>query len=354
MVYNNVFRDVGALSPYTHFRLIDPITLSGIAVAAGSALAGGANALSTNAANKRNIANQNELWEKEKAYQNWLNANGALIQKQSLQRAGFNPNSAFGTSANLQAPSPQKSDIQPTDFSFLSSAGSDVAHMIQQQPIIDAQVKNIEADTAKKSAETNNLNIDSLLKQTQNWSLRQKTPVEVKNIEKNTELLHEEMNRVKWDSKQIEANIELIKSKQANIDVDTSFLLDSYDTRLGMLTAAVSELQSRNALNIANAAVAFKSIEVMSHQIREIESRVSLNQKEWLYLDSQITNLCIDGDFKQFQYNIEKQFGKEKAKLILEQINEDILNTRSNMQWRPVGMMIGAVGAAAAVGNMLK
>lgn len=164
MIYNNVFRDVGTLSPYTPLRQIAPLVLAGIVSAAGSAIAGGANALSTNAANKRTIANQNELWEKQKAYQNWLNANGALIQKQSMQRAGFNPNAEFGTSANLQAPTPQKSDIQPTDYSLLSSVGSDVAQMIQQQPVVDATVQktNADAQLTKANADYQNIVNDRL------------------------------------------------------------------------------------------------------------------------------------------------------------------------------------------------
>lgn len=305
--------------------------------------------------NAENMDFQREMFAKKTAREDMLNANSALIQRQALEKAGLNPNiGSYGQlQTNVTQGTPSSQAYQAQNPFDAQSAGA-LANIVLQQPLIDAQVKNIQADTAKKTAETENVNVDTLLKQTQNWALKQKTPAEVENIKKNTALLHEEMNKVKWDAKQIEANIELIKSKQANIDVDTSFLLDTYDTRMGQLVASVSELQSRNSLNIAQASVAYKSIEVMSHQIREIESRVSLNQKEWLHLDQLITNLTIDGDFKQFQLNIEKQFGKEKAKLILEQINEDILNTRSNMQWRPVGMMIGAVGAGAAVGSLVK
>lgn len=305
--------------------------------------------------NAQNMDFQREMFARKSAREDVLNANSALIQRQALEKAGLNPNiGSYGQlQTNVTQGTPSSQAYQAQNPFDAQQAGV-LANIVQQQPLVDAQVKNIQADTQKKNAEAENIAVDTILKNTQNWALRQKTPAEVKQLEKNTELLHEEMNRVKWDSKQIEANIELTKSKQANIDVDTSFLLDSYDTRLGQLVASVSELQSRNSLNIAQACVAYKSIEVMSHQIKEIESRVSLNQKQWLYLDSQITNLCIDGDFKQFQLDIEKQFGKEKAMLILEQINEDILNTRSNMQWRPVGMLIGAVGAGAAVGNLVK
>lgn len=332
-------------------------------IAGGAMLAGTiANAVSNKSnqdeqarINKENMDFQREMFNRKSQREDMLNANSALIQRQSFEKAGLNPN--VGSYSSLQTGVDQgsaSSEAYKKQPFFNSEQAGPFIQAVQQQPLIDAQVKNIEADTQKKTVEAENVSVDTILKQTQNWALRQKTPAEVKNLEKNTELLNEEMNRVKWDEKQIEANIELIKSKQSNIDLDTSFLLDSYDTRLGQLTATVSELQSRNALNLANAAVAYKSIEVMSHQIREIESRVSLNQKEWLYLDTQITNLCIDGDFKTFQYNIEKKFGAAKAKLINDEINENILNTRSSMMWRPVGMMIGAVGAGAGVANVLK
>ncbi len=334
---------------------IIPALIAGGAMLAGTianAVTNSSNQEEQEKINQQNIDFQREMFRKKSQREDVLNANSALIQRQSLEKAGLNPNiGSYGqlqTGVDQGTPSSQAYQKQPF---FNSAQAAPLIQAVQQQPLIDAQVKNVQADTKKKQVEADNVSVDTVLKQTQNWALRLKTPSEVKNLEKNTELLYEEMNRVKWDSKQIEANIELIKSKQSNIDVDTSFLLDSYDTRLGQLTATVSELQSRNALNLANAAVAYKSIEVMSHQIREIESRVSLNQKEWLYLDTQITNLCIDGDFKQFQYNIEKMFGPAKAKLINDQINENILNTRSSMMWRPVGMMIGAVGAVAGVAN---
>lgn len=308
-----------------------------------------ANMYSQSSTNRKMLDNASELLSRQQSFQREMNRDMYSTYRHSLEGAGMNLNSQLGGYPNTSSPTATPPALTAPQMDLSSTAS-----LLQQQPLIDAQVKNIEADTNKKTVETENVSVDTLLKQTQNWALRQKTPAEVKNLEKNTEYLQEEMNRVKWDEKQIEANIELIKSKQSNIDVDTSFLLDSYDTRLGQLTATVSELQSRNALNIANAAVAYKSIEVMSHQIKEIESRVSLNQKEWLYLDTQITNLCIDGDFKQFQYNIEKKFGPAKAKLINDEINQNILNTRSSMMWRPVGMMIGAVGATAGVASVLK
>ena len=300
-------------------------------------------------ANQENMAFQREMFNRKAAREDMLNANSALIQRQSLEKAGLNPN--VGQYGQLQTGVAQGS---PSSSAYIAQSPFDgaqmgaLAQLLQQQPLVDAQAENIRADTLKKNAETNNINVDSILKETQNWSLRQKTPAEVKNLEQNTDLLHEEMNRVKWDSKQIEANIELIKSKQANIDVDTNFLLDTYDTRIGQLVATVSELQSRNQLNIAEAAVAYKSIEVMSHQIRDIESRISLNQKQWLYLDSEITNLCIDGDFKQFEYNIKKKFGDATAAAILENINEETLNLRSEEHWRPVSVVVGAAASAAS------
>lgn len=141
MVYHFYFDGLGSFTPYPSFKQIAPLVLAGLVAGAGSAIAGGANAVSTSVANKRNIDNQNALWNKQKAFQNFLNANGALIQKQSMLRAGLNPNAELGTYANLTAPSPSKSDVTPVNFDFLSSSGADVAKMIQQQPIVDATAR---------------------------------------------------------------------------------------------------------------------------------------------------------------------------------------------------------------------
>lgn len=119
-----------------------------------SAVATGANAISNSVTNSRNIRNQNMLWRQQQEQQNFLNANGALIKRQSLERAGLNVNADFGYSPALQASQPTPVQQQPMDFSAINSLGANVAQLLQQQPLIDAQKQ-------KTSEEARSLKIEN-------------------------------------------------------------------------------------------------------------------------------------------------------------------------------------------------
>ena len=302
--------------------------------------------------NQRNINNQWAMFRAQNNRQDYLNANQDLIKRQSLAKAGINVNSEFGgypnISTNPVSQAEQKAvQASPVDASLF-------AQMVQQAPLIEAQVKNINADTKKKEAETENTEMDTVLKDTQNWQIRTMTPAQRENLKEQSNLFKQEAEKARVSVSFIQKQIEKCQSEIANLDVQTSWLLDSYDNRLAQSAMQVAVLQSQGALNYAQSAVAYKSLQVMDKQMRLIESQISLNQEEWMKLNQEVSNLAIDGDYKQFQLNIEKQFGKEKAKLILENINEDIINKRSEMMWRPVGMLIGGVGAGAAAASVLK
>lgn len=144
-----VFRDVGDFFAHTHLKR-EPFTTAALIAGASALLGAGASAVSSNSINKKNIRNQNELWEKQKAYQNWLNANGALVQRQAQSRAGLNPNADFGTSAHLQTPSPSRADLQMPDFSAIPQGGQSVAQMIQQQPLINAQAQKTMSESKQQ------------------------------------------------------------------------------------------------------------------------------------------------------------------------------------------------------------
>lgn len=121
-----------------------------------------ANAFLQDYQNEKNRDFQEHMLDRQHEYQNELNANSALVQRQSLDRAGLNPNlmsgappygtaSVLGDSSSQQAP-----QVDPSVFSVL-------AQMEQQQPLIDAQAK-------KTMAEAESLEIENQRKKSEDMT----------------------------------------------------------------------------------------------------------------------------------------------------------------------------------------
>lgn len=115
-----------------------------------------ANAFVQDYQNEKNRDFQQHMLNRQQQYQNELNANSALVQRQSLERAGLNPNlmsgappygtaSALGDSSSQQAP-----QVDPSVFSVL-------AQIEQQKPLVEAQAR-------KDNAEAKSLEIENLRK----------------------------------------------------------------------------------------------------------------------------------------------------------------------------------------------
>ncbi len=289
--------------------------------------------------NRRNIDNQWNMFRAQNNRQDYLNSNQDLIKRQSLAKAGMNVNSEFGGYPNIATnniPLAEQKAVQkiPIDFSSF-------AQMLQQQPLVNAQVKNIEADTKKKEAETSNTEMDTVLKNTQNWQIQQLTPEQKKNLQEQSNLFKQEAEKARVSVPFIQKQMEKCQSEISQLDVNTSWLLDSYDSRLNQLAMQIAVMQSQNSLNVANAAVAYKSLQVMGTQMRLMESEISLNSQKWLELNQLVQNLAIDGNFKDFEYNIKKKYGETEAQKMLEFLNEKTLLLRSEQQWRPLTVLFG-------------
>lgn len=168
MLYNSIFRDVGVFSCISSHKGIDPITISGIAVAAGSLLSNLLGSKNQADINKANIQNQNDLFQKQKEYQNFLNANGTLIQRQALEKAGMNVNAEFGPAVNTTASVPQmaKQEAFIPDFNSALSFLSNVPSMKLQeeqaeyQHIINEREKHKDKAANNYILDSNDLNQD--------------------------------------------------------------------------------------------------------------------------------------------------------------------------------------------------
>lgn len=106
------------------------------------------NRYSQNRTNDENIENQWALFNAQKGYQDKLNANGALLQRQSMAKAGMNLNMDNGTAPNLVASPGQMAS--------------------KTAPQIDPAAMALLGDTALKFAQAKNLNADTKGKDIQN------------------------------------------------------------------------------------------------------------------------------------------------------------------------------------------
>ena len=139
MKQNRIINGVVGQCPYTPMKCIPFLAAVPAIMSAAQAIYNG---VSTARNNRRNIENQNMLWQEQKAQQQMLNATGALVKRQSMERAGFNPNADFGYSPNLtvSTPTPAQQTAPQVDLSPLLA-------LVQQAPVMqaDARQKNAEA-----------------------------------------------------------------------------------------------------------------------------------------------------------------------------------------------------------------
>lgn len=331
MRYKNLFVPMG-LDPHRH----TPYFWGAIAAGAGSLISSFVNNEMQKQTNEQMIDNQWQMFRAQNERQDYLNDYQDLIKRNSLKRAGMNVNSEFGGYPNIQTNSVSQPQLGAPQID-----GATLANMIQQAPLIEAQVRNINADTNKKEAETENTQMDTVLKNTQNWQIQQLTPEQKKNMHEQSELFKAEAEKARVSVPFIKKQMDLCQSQIAKFDVETSWLLDSYDNRLAQSAMQVAVLQSQKSLNVAQAAVAYKSLQVMATQMRLMESEISLNSQKWLELNQMVQNLAIDGNFKDFEYQIKKKYGETEAQKILEFLNEKILLLRSEQEWRPLTVLLG-------------
>lgn len=104
---------------------------------------------------REQVKNSKKLmdYQQQKQYEMWLKTNyGAQVEQ--LQKAGLNPALMYGmsggggtTTGNASATAPMQQTPQ------IAGMGLQAAQIIQQNKLIDAQVKNLEADANKKNIE---------------------------------------------------------------------------------------------------------------------------------------------------------------------------------------------------------
>lgn len=199
-----------------------------------------ANAFLQDYQNEKNRDFQEHMLDRQQQYQNELNANSALVQRQSLERAGLNPNlmsgappygtaSVLGDSSSQQAP-----QVDPSVFNV-------IAQMKQQQPLIDAQVNKTNAETREIVERINNMREDTTGKQLLNEKLR----FDNAHLNENWDLaLREGLSRIGVNTSTEDLNFANVRGR----NVETAWQEASFDDRLRELTENIELITSRKDL----------------------------------------------------------------------------------------------------------
>lgn len=250
-------------------------------ISAGTALF---NMLSSKLTNDENIENQWALFNAQKGYQDKLNANGALLQRQSMAKAGMNLNMDSGTAPNLVA--------SPGQMATKSAPQLDPAAMalLGDTALKFAQAKNLNADTKGKDIQNNReLSFDEYVDKMFHQMFKNDEEVQGDNVLPGVSVTSSEKhyNKGSFDAQKFFRQWESEKNKLSKEDAENA------------LAQTVAELQSNNpSVYHAIAEMPWMQRRMMNQQILNLikdrsvmESVIKLNEstaklndanKEWI------------------------------------------------------------------------
>lgn len=270
--------------------------------------------------NSRNIQNQNELFQKQIEHQDRLNANGALMQKQGLERAGLNVLSQFGPNMNLQAPTPSMVQQQAPQ------ADSSFVQLLQQQPLIDAQVRKLDAERQEtlsriplNDANTRNIiqNTANALEQNgilkfQNATQEQQFYATMANLFADTQVKAANAENVNWDNmlKDLEYQLE-----EASLDTRKQI----YAQTLADITASAELKQEEKRLTIQKINESVANVAFTNAQIHRL-------------------NTLLDAEFKKLNYDAEQSH--QQGLFIMAQASM----VRTQQEWIEFDKMLQSLG----------
>ena len=251
--------------------------------------------------NKQNIKNQWDMFHAQNNRQDYLNANQDLIKRQSLQRAGLNLWSQFGGNPNVATNAISQPE-QKTIPKVAPQLDSTFAQMLQQEPLVEAEV-------AKKKAETNLLNkqagvaaADELYKRAQTWSIYQLTPEQRKNLEESNKKLIAETEKIEVDKDLVQKTIDKTMEETDAIRINNNLMMAQTPLILQKLATEIALMHSQGQLADAQTLVAYKSLSVMNAQIQELVSRAHLNEEQAKYVSNLATKAWIDATYSPLEH----------------------------------------------------
>ena len=323
--------------------------LIGAAAVLGSGIVGAVTGNSQNKANLReqrrinaeNIAFQREMFGKKSAREDALNANSALIQRQSLEKAGLNPN--IGSYGQLQTNVTQgtpSSQAYAGQNPFTGIDAGALGTLIQNQPLVDAEVQKKKAEKNLIEKQAGVAEADKLLKVAQRWSIEQLTPEQKKQFEEGTKKLIAETQKLNVDKELVQKTIDKVMEETDALRISNNLMIAETPLILQKYATEIALLNSQGQLTDAQTLVAYKSLSVMDAEIKELISRVHLNEKQALYVSQEALRVSIDNQYKPFEKANELELGDEQIR----QAKQMVENLKQNYNWVPFNNIVGAIG----------
>lgn len=132
---------------------MDPVSA---AINAGGAFLGSLLGYSSaRESSKENRENSLEVLQKEQDYNDYLLGHQKQLMMQDAKDAGMSPSFAQGSilGASSSSPSVSPGSSVPYDYSLLGSAASDIAALLQQKPVVEANARKLNADARAQELE---------------------------------------------------------------------------------------------------------------------------------------------------------------------------------------------------------
>ena len=329
--------------------------LIGAAAVLGSGIFGAVSANSQNKANLReqrrinaeNLAFQREMFEKKSAREDVLNANSALIQRQSLEKAGLNPN--IGSYGQLQTNVTQgtpSSQAYAGQNPFTGIDAGAIGTLIQNQPLVDAEVQKKKAEKNLIDKQAGVAEADKLLKDAQRWSIEQLTPEQKRQFEEGTKKLIAETEKINVDKELVQKTIDKVMEETDALRISNNLMMAETPLILQKYATEIALLNSQGQLTDAQTLVAYKSLSVMDAQIKNLVSQAHLNEKQALYVSQEALRVAIDNQYRPFEKANELELSDQQIR----QAKQMVENLKQSYNWVPFNNIVGAV--SGTVGNV--
>lgn len=319
---------------FTNRHDIAPLVLGGIIAGGASLVSSGINAIS-NAASNRSGANlnaTNRAWnEKMQDKQNDWNMsewtrqfnmqneyNSASSQRARLEAAGLNPymimnggSAGTATSSSVTGASPGSASTNfvptPYDASGISAAGSQIGSMVQQQALIDAQVRKANAEA--NGSEIQNKYLDTQLQENINNLISSRLNTDEQRslaafqrasglqlLGGNIQRQYIENQNLLQERVESEARTTQIRYEAALTSAHLSYLPQQVKSELALNAAQAYAARSAGLLNDKQAQLVVE--QKTSEILRQYGLRASNGQQKYI-----ASKLSYEAKSAQFEYN---------------------------------------------------
>lgn len=174
-----------------------------------------------------------DLSEQQFKYSKYVTENSAQIRMNDLKKAGFSPLLALGNTASYSpvsisgsGPSGNTGKNRPGYNNIASLQGTQLANAIANIRLVDAQTRNINADTGLKEEQT------------------RKTSEDIKLIREETDLIKEKINNTKYATMLTQNQIEFVAQQVANLSYDYQISLETGVKTFDSTPVMFKEIQS--------------------------------------------------------------------------------------------------------------